>query len=494
MVYKGYKMPFVVHYFSSMAQNFELLTLKRNGQGYLVNDQVFIKTRERANTLYLRCSSYRSGCKATAKIADNQAFLVNEVHNHLPPNVSAMRFRAAVSDKVKDPVNAKLSVSELYDSAKKIALDSATSNLQRTEMNLNLPTFSAIKTSLYASRSSILPKEPTSLAEIDGIFLSQSFRDSDGNSFLLEDTGPIDPSRILIFGDRTRLPHLRNAESLQCDGTFYVTPTLFSQFYTIHCEIYGQSFPIFYVLLPGKTQILYRKMFDAIFRVLDRFNVRLDALRYVISDFESGLIPVVSHFFPGQIHKGCNFHFSQALYRKIQEMGFQRLYRQNQEFRSAVRQFIALGHVPTADKMQFYHHIMFRFANVPQIGQFADYFYRTWFGRYRLEMWDWYNMSVRTNNVAEAFHSGLKIFFKQPHMGFNKFINFLFDRERTFHDRFTDRLAGRPLPPVNSTYAELDGRIRRLHAEYPTRRAVPDDYLIPISFCCPDPFTLDDDE
>ena len=43
--------------------------------------------------------------------------------------------------------------------------------------------------------------------------------------------------------------------------------------------------------------------------------------KVIISDFESGLIDAVRNQFPGATHTGCHFHFTQAVWRKVQHLG-----------------------------------------------------------------------------------------------------------------------------------------------------------------------------
>ena len=45
-----------------------------------------------------------------------------------------------------------------------------------------------------------------------------------------------------------------------------------------------------------------------------------------MSDFESGLLSAVAAKFQNAVHKGCHLHFSQAIYRKVQEFGLAGVY------------------------------------------------------------------------------------------------------------------------------------------------------------------------
>jgi hypothetical protein len=43
--------------------------------------------------------------------------------------------------------------------------------------------------------------------------------------------------------------------------------------------------------------------------------------RFITIDFERGAIGALKNIFPNALIKGCNFHFNQCLFKKIQELG-----------------------------------------------------------------------------------------------------------------------------------------------------------------------------
>jgi hypothetical protein len=352
---------------------------------------------------------------------------------------------------------------------------------------VTLPDLSSVQTAMCTARSAALPKNPSSRDEISAQAVLEKFVDTDGNSFLLDNTPD---NRIMVFGDVEMLPRLASATTLHMDGTFWVVPFIFAQLLTIHSMIYGQMLPFFYVLLPGKSEAVYNEMFQMIFGILRRQNVVLQELRYVLSDFESGLISSVSSVFPDKIHLGCNFHFAQAVYRNMVSMGFQTLYGNNALFRSAIRHLLALGHVPTDWKLSYFDQFMVRFGHIPEVRKFVDdYFYPTWLNpesrRYDGSMWDWFGHSIRTNNHVEAWHAALKSFFKQPHLGFYKFLTFLLKAEKLAKRKLADRIAGKPLPKPNPQYRAINERITTLHSEIEDRTEI--DYLNGIAYNVPNP-------
>jgi hypothetical protein len=98
-----------------MAVPFEAIRLKRGGRGYLIDGYIYIFSRERNGTEYLRCQLHKKGCAAAAKVRDLEAIVTNPVHDHALPDIDAIRFRAAVVQKAQEPANARLSVKDIYD-------------------------------------------------------------------------------------------------------------------------------------------------------------------------------------------------------------------------------------------------------------------------------------------------------------------------------------------------------------------------------------------
>ena len=228
--------------------NFEIVPLKRNGNGYLISNFIFRKKMERGNSLVLTCREYKSGCKASAKINNGLAYLINDSHNHAPQDISCLKFRAAVIENAKTPASAKLSLQNVYNSTRQEILSHASTDGERSEILSSLPSFSAMRSTIHRAKVEVLPKNPTSLTEIDGIYVHQTFSVSDGSSFLLFDSGPNDPYRFMLFGNHSHLQRVGMCEIFHIDGTFWSAPRLFTQLLTVHTSIYGTMVPIFFTL------------------------------------------------------------------------------------------------------------------------------------------------------------------------------------------------------------------------------------------------------
>ena len=66
----------------------------------------------------------------------------------------------------------------------------------------------------------------------------------------------------------------------------------------------------------------------------------------IMSNFESSLILSIAIQLPGSKHKGCFYHFSQAIWRKVQSPGNQIEYLHNDQIRVFIREMMALAFIP----------------------------------------------------------------------------------------------------------------------------------------------------
>jgi hypothetical protein len=127
--------------------------------------------------------------------------------------------------------------------------------------------------------------------------------------FLFFDRGPTS-DRFLIFATKDNLEFLKYCEVWLVDGTFKSSPVLFHQLF-----VRGHStFPLVFMLLPKKDTNTYQ---SALRELVQRYPGL--APRVIMSDFELASINAFHESFPLAEQKGCFFHFSQAIFRQIQQ-------------------------------------------------------------------------------------------------------------------------------------------------------------------------------
>ncbi|XP_021350012.1 uncharacterized protein LOC110448209 [Mizuhopecten yessoensis] len=202
-----------------------------------------------------------------------------------------------------------------------------------------------------------------------------------------------------------------DADTLFCDGTFYMCPTQFQQIYTVHARIGDQMNPLVYSLLLSKSQATYHCK-DSLHYSRPRFNLQLNPTT-VFLDFEAAVQKAIRVGFPAVSLKGCYFQYAQCIWRKVQQTGLQQLYANNDDVRQSVRR-AALEDIDDAD--------------VPQdTTPFTDYNVTQWIDRDQ-QLWNHFETEgPRTTNRIEGWHRKLKKKVEHAHPNIYSII-------RVFHE------------------------------------------------------------
>ena len=88
-------------------------------------------------------------------------------------------------------------------------------------------------------------------------------------------------------------------------------------------------------------QATYHRMFQLLrHRVGD-----ISKLKTVISDFERAVFSAVYHVFPGVTQRGCNFHYTAAVYKNVGAKGLQSLHYNFFEFQELIYMLYGLAYV-----------------------------------------------------------------------------------------------------------------------------------------------------
>ena len=149
----------------------------------------------------------------------------------------------------KDP---EKSARQVYDEVLTETLNNYQSD-RYGEIISSLPDFIRCRSSIQWARGEFRPALPSSLeeVEIDG----QWAKTTEGERFkLFEIPGA---KKVVAFATDLMLKHLYASPVVIMDGTFRVSPLLFSQLYTLQAKFRGAIFPMMYVLLPDKTRETY---------------------------------------------------------------------------------------------------------------------------------------------------------------------------------------------------------------------------------------------
>lgn len=265
-------------------------------------------------------------------------------------------------------------------------------------------------------------------------FYTKTSRDK---PFLLHDSND-GKDRFLMFSTKRNLKFLKSCLIWQADGTFKCVPSIFAQLYTIHGISKNKTVPLIYLLLPNKNKKTYQKALDVIKTMIRNYSPE-----EIILDFEPAFFKTFHKMFPQCRLKGCLFHFSDCVWRHVQEFGLQKLYSEDIAFMSSVKMLIALSFVPSEDVIYAYEILIssrYFVQNEELFNNLLNYFENTWIGSKRrnndrkkplfdIDMWNNFNDVInnlpRTNNAVEGWHNAFSGRVGKHHAEMNEFINCL---------------------------------------------------------------------
>jgi hypothetical protein len=146
-------------------------------------------------------------------------------------------------------------------------------------------------------------------------------------NFIQHDHTDKNGNRIIIFSTESDLVHLSTYKIWFIDCTFAVVPKPFYQLLIIQSLVRGDFIPLLFCLLPNKELNSYKTIFELL---KEKFAV--NPPDRIILDYETAIFTAASNTFKSTIISGCLFHFSQIVWRKIQNLGYTKLYKDGTTF------------------------------------------------------------------------------------------------------------------------------------------------------------------
>ena len=185
-------------------------------------------------------------------------------------------------------------------------------------------------------------------------------------------------------------------------------------------------------------------------------------------DFEAAAVKACNLHFPNAIISGCSFHFTQSLWRKIQELGLVKEYKEDEEVRKTCRMFSALCLLPEDKVEEAFLQIMENIPNNDKLKRFTDYFVEQWMDNpsVPLQLWNVYGQRHRTNNPVESWNSQLNriIDIKQPN------VQFLVKSLKEQSVKVSHQLRGKEIGTAGvkrrKVYVKLDEKIVNIMQDY----------------------------
>lgn len=389
--------------------NVEFLTSEKGRLKLKYKGFLYFRDRE-SFKVYWRCVEYQKlRCRARITTLRGNIFDQSKaVHNHI---VDKAKLEAiSILTSIRDKANSS------RDPPKLVVSDAVATCTQPAAAVL--PSVDAMKRTIQNVRRTGNLEPALPLHRRDIVLPAEFAQTCKGEDFLLYDSGHGDDKRMLVFGTRQNLRMLAENRNWHADGTFKVVPLLFYQLFTIHAQYFGRAVPLIYALLPNKK----RKTYIHLLKALKTIEPNLAPLTLMI-DYEMAVIKSFCTIFPRLQETGCFFHFSQCIWRKIQEEGLALQYENDVDFALAMKHLAALAFVPVTSVVQAFELLIESDVLPPEADSIIAYFEDVWIGKMNLRrkrsepqyahaLWNVFeitkNNEIRTNNSVEAWHRGFE--------------------------------------------------------------------------------------
>jgi hypothetical protein len=439
---------------------------KINVRGYLM---VYEKSYK--NNDYWCCDKRKlikcSG-RATTTFLNGSHYLKRYIeHTHSP--------QASDTKVAKTIAKIKKKAREIRDKPAQIIQDITVRMSQ--EYHPYMPSSNALRARVQRVRRLEMPPQPQTLEEInipDSLCLTLN-----GSPFLMKDF-VAGGDRILLFTTQANIQHLAQAPFWMMDGTFRTVPKIFGQLYTIHAPVGGENsriLPLVYSLLTGKSEEIYRCLFEELLELAVEYDVDLQPST-IITDFEQASINASNYVFPNIHNKGCFFHLGQSGWRKIQSCGLAIRYGNDEHFSLMLRHLFALAFLPSQEIPEAFD--ILKHEMPPEADEVVKWFeYNYVHGRIRRtlrngndiraaplfppQLWSVYDSIEtgvpRTQNVAEAWHRRWGVLVGGNHVGVYTMIKELQKEQQNVEFQIECIIRGEQRPPKKRALINREERL-----------------------------------
>ena len=281
--------------------------------------------------------------------------------------------------------------------------------------------------------------------------------------------------RLMIFGTNQNLDILQGSDHWYCDGTFKAAPVLFDQLFIVHGQFRDSVIPLLYVLMPSRSRASYTRLLEAL------GNLRPNcAPTTIMSDFEHASILAFHAAFPGARQRGGFFHFSQCIWKHIQQHpSICEEYRDDADFALHLKMLAALAFVPPSKVPEGYDNLMaskFFEENEVLLRPFLNYFESTWvrsFNRkheprspiFDPELWSCYesvlNGMGKTNNTCEGFNRAVNSMLASAHPTIFKLLDCLKMQQEITRSKIEKIISGAVDAAGREKYKQSAERLRK---------------------------------
>uniref|UniRef100_A0AAV2J7G9 MULE transposase domain-containing protein n=1 Tax=Knipowitschia caucasica TaxID=637954 RepID=A0AAV2J7G9_KNICA len=435
----------------------------RGGHILAINGHRYHRHRATGEAIHWRC--WRKTCRARVRTnifnpEDPAIHIIFwEDHGHGP--VDHMIERATFREKMRSSIDDQPTtpVRRVYDAAV-----SSVSRQGGGDRPPRIDAFSSFRTILNRARSKRMPEIPRGVEEVE---IQGPWAETwQQEEYLLHKDNDWE---IAIFATKENLRALSQCRKIYMDGTFKSCPGPYSQIFTILGQYRGWVIPLVTCMMGHRQVGHYRAVLKAIALHVRQISHRRWRPQKVVCDFEIALITALQSELPQVSIQGCYFHFTQSLWRRVQELGLVRAYRENLSLRKCIRKLMALGYLPRPlvrlnfNSLRRSQRTIRLIDRNPSLLDFFGYVQNTYIGGFfPVPLWNVFDreMDTRTNNHVESYHKTLNDTIGVRHPSLWTFIRCLKDRQTVVEQTIDGAERGELAPARRRKWRVLEERLR----------------------------------
>ena len=308
-------------------------------------------------------------------------------------------------------------LTNLFQPAGKIVAEVLREKLDTSAPHPSLPKPDHLARTANRQRQSQHPTEPADLdftVDMDYV----------GDNFIQADICVGDKRHIVCaMPDMLGLP--AKCKAWYIDFTFKVVRRPFTQLFSIYGFIRSgdctKQVPMVYVIMSSRTKPDYKRVFRTIKDLLEGMK-----LKRIVMDFEYAMWRAVAKVFPDAEVKGCGFHWSQAVFRRLTD-GLRAAYMHDNGTHKFVKKLLALPYIPADEIPSVFAELVRDTQLSSGLTSLTEYVRDNWVegSRFPPSKWSVYKRAVRTNYDLEEYHHKLNANANKPNLPFYVLIDLI---------------------------------------------------------------------
>lgn len=485
-------------------EKIEIVRTSRNMPMMILHGYSYIIDRNRNDRTYWKCSR-NDICKMRVTTDSNHSRIINgpmkKIHEHDMPDIEKYKTFSDIKDMAKIQKFAKPSqiVHKVYGETEKISLPSRENAAQvakRVRRKLKIVEPNDIN-EVDFTETKLLNGENFCLFDNRNEHIVEIFGHKENVSQCEND------DRLVIFGTKENVARLMGCDEWMVDATFDIVPKMFYQLLTIMGKRYGRWFPLIYVLMSGKKEEEYKKVWEQLLLNAPDVDGVPPTSLILHTDLEKASINAFLFHFPDSTIQSCLFHLGQAVIRKVQKFGLFNRYINDQSFKVRVRMLVALAFLPMENVIDGFKEVSKFLEDVPDLTEYFDNTYvrgaiirksgETVIRRRPNFLPQQWNVSSgiesgmdRTNNVIEGHHNAMRIIADRCHVGINELIKVLMDKQHVIEKDMLNHLSQGAIPKKKAkTVRDRESAIINLKKLFDEKKMPVVDYLHGIAMNVP---------